>query len=74
MIYTITRTLQGTATTTLSRGGEFVLNPLEADVAVFKIFDEALTQVVGLQVKHDLAIVKSPCTYALNRLAELSAA
>jgi hypothetical protein len=68
MIYTITRTMGDTAMATLTRSGEFIVNPKEDQIEAFTGFDAALEATVALQVKHDLKPIKSPCTYSLNRL------
>jgi hypothetical protein len=54
MIYTITRTLGDAIAATLTRSGEFVVNPSDEERAVFTDYDAALEATVSLQVKHDL--------------------
>jgi hypothetical protein len=71
MIYTITRTLGDAIAATLTRSGEFVVNPSDEERAVFTDYDAALEATVSLQVKHDLKPIKSHCTYSLNRLESL---
>lgn len=71
MIFTITRSYSGIPAEWLTKDGSFKAQPTEDELKVFAQYDEALDATVGLQVKHDLTQIKSPCTYSLNRLTEL---
>lgn len=67
MNFTITRTFAGANQEWLTKDGSFKANPPEDQIQVFHQWEEALDAAVALQVKHDLATSKSPCTYSLNR-------
>jgi hypothetical protein len=74
MSYTITRTFTGAPTEWLILDGSFKAEPIdEKEIKVFDQFDQALDATVELQVKHDLAHVKSPCAYSLNRIEAIAA-
>jgi hypothetical protein len=74
MIFTITRTFSGAPTEWLLNDGNFKVKPKEEEIKVFDQYDKALDATVELQVKHDLAHIKSPCTYSLNRFEKAAEA